>query len=1028
MKISGIRFLILAWLLVHLWPADSQAQYFGRNKPGYKSFKFDVTHTPNFEIYHYLKNDSLLTNFANWSEEWFYMHQRVFKDTFKTKNPIILYSHHSDFQQTNAINSIIGTTTGGVTESLKNRVVMPVAPTLAQTDHVLGHEMVHAFQFNRLLKSDSVKTFSMNNIPLWMTEGMAEYFSIGSVDPNTAMWMRDALVNDDFPTLKKLTAESKYFPYRYGHAFWAMVGKTWGDSIILPLYEKTAQYGYEKAIDSIFGIDAKTLSGLWKSAMDTHFGKYLSDSTDNIAGEKIISQKNGGSMNLSPSLSTDGKYLAFFSEKDVFTLDLFLADAKTGKIIKKLSSVTRNHEIDDFSFNESAGTWSPDSKKFAFVIFQKGKNKLAVIDVKRAKIIREIEFGNIASFSNPEWSPDGRYIAFSGLANGISDLWLFDMNTERITRLTNDFYSNIHPSWSPDGTNIVYSAEKINKNKPAKKFSFDLNIIDINTKSVRALDIFPGADNLNPCYSHDGKLIYFLSNADGFRNIYAYDTQSDEVSRITRYLTGISGLTPYSPAISTAGNSDLIAYTRYFKGKYEIFTASENDFTFEAMDRHHIDLEPGILPPLDHYTKNIIDTTLYTRAEQKIQISSDSIFDVPYQAKFRLDYISNSAGIGVSTGRYNTNNMSGSVSMIFSDMVGNNQLYSILSLNGEIYDFGGQVAYINQTKRFKWGANISHIPYRAGEMFLTTDTLTFKEDGEEYVLPVNDLVLDYIRMFEDNISFFTFHSLSQTRRIEAGLSSSWYYYRIDRYHNYIDDWGYSIGVKKERMPVPDGNNFQKIDFAYVVDNSFSGMTSPLRGRRARYQLEKYFGAVNFFTGLIDYRQYYYLKPIGLAFRLYHYGRYGSGSETNIVSPLYVGYPWMVRGYDNISFYNNMNYGYLGYNSLNYTILSGSKMAVGNLELRIPLTGPKVLALFKSKYFLTDFNLFFDGGLAWSKGENVRIAWKQGSFDEKIPVFSAGVSLRVNLLGYLVVEPYYAIPFQNGGWKNKTFGINFVPGW
>lgn len=48
--------------------------------------------------------------------------------------------------------------------------------------------------------------------------------------------------------------------------------------------------------------------------------------------------------------------------------------------------------------------------------------------------------------------------------------------------------------------------------------------------------------------------------------------------------------------------------------------------------------------------------------------------------------------------------------MIFSDIVGNNQLFSVLFLNGEIYDFGGQVAYINQTKIIKWGASVSHIP------------------------------------------------------------------------------------------------------------------------------------------------------------------------------------------------------------------------------------------------------------------------------------------------------------------------------
>ena len=77
-------------------------------------------------------------------------------------------------------------------------------------------------------------------------------------------------------------------------------------------------------------------------------------------------------MNISPSISPDGKYIAFFSEKNLFTLDLYLADAGTGKILKKLSSVVKNNEIDDFSFIESSGTWSPDGKQFAFVIFSKG--------------------------------------------------------------------------------------------------------------------------------------------------------------------------------------------------------------------------------------------------------------------------------------------------------------------------------------------------------------------------------------------------------------------------------------------------------------------------------------------------------------------------------------------------------------------------------------------------------------------------------------------------------------------------------
>ena len=58
--------------------------------------------------------------------------------------------------------------TGGVTEALKNRVIFPLTETWQQTDHVLGHELVHAFQYNSLINGDSTSLNSVRNLPLWM--------------------------------------------------------------------------------------------------------------------------------------------------------------------------------------------------------------------------------------------------------------------------------------------------------------------------------------------------------------------------------------------------------------------------------------------------------------------------------------------------------------------------------------------------------------------------------------------------------------------------------------------------------------------------------------------------------------------------------------------------------------------------------------------------------------------------------------------------------------------------------------------
>ncbi len=1014
-RIQQIILIQLCCLILSGQTVD--AQYFGRNKVGYKDFDFDVYQTPHFEIYHYLDNDSLLNDLAVSAEEWYARHQKMFRDTFQRKNPIILYNNQADFQQTNAVSGLIGTGTGGVTESLKNRVVMPVAYTHTQTDHVLGHELVHAFQYKTLTKPDSTAG-SFKNLPLWMVEGMAEYLSLGSIDPNTAMWMRDALLNNDFPTLKQLSRDSKYFPYRYGQAFWATIGKTWGDSIVVPLFRETARIGYDKALTNLLGVNAETFSGMWKNAMQVRFNDYLKDSLDRLTGTEILSGENSGRINVSPSMSPDGRYLAFYSEKDLFTLDLYLYDITEGKIVRKLASTLKNDEIDDLNFIESAGSWSPDGKRFAFVIFSQGMNKLAILDIEKNKITDEIEIDHLPSFINPAWSPDGQSIVVSGLREGSDDLYLYELKTGKIRKLTDDYGADIHPSWSSDGRKIVFAKERVNHEQNRKKFSFDIAVYDLETENVTTLDAFPGADNLNPVFSSDNGSVFFLSDKDGFRNIFRIDLSSGKVYRLTDYMTGVSGITAYSPAISMAPGSDRLSYTYYWKNGYRIYVAGTSEFNETEVDPHDVNLEACTLPPLNHVSSNIVDTSLYNRPPV-FNTSSDTFREVPYRPKFKLDYISN-VQAGVSAGRYGTG-LAGSVNMMFSDIIGNNQLFAALAANGEVFDFGGQVAYIQTKNKINWGASVSHIPYRTGYSGYQRDTLTIK--SEKY--PVNNYMTDLVRMFQDQISVFSYYPISRTRRLEAGASASLYYYRIDRYNNYFADNGILIGASKEKRPSPRGFNLQQVDLAYVEDNSYFGTTSPMQGHRSRLQIAKNFGALGFYSAVMDYRKYFFIKPVNLSFRLYHYGRYGREAESNLISPLFIGYPWLVRGYDNSSFYNASS---ADRKTLNIDQLTGSRMLVGNAEFRVPMTGPRSLSLIQSKYLYTDLNFFFDGGLAWNSDQPPSLKWQTDSPTEKIPVFSTGTSLRINVLGYLVIEPFYAIPLQNGGWNHGVFGVNFTPGW
>lgn len=1027
--------LILTFILVSV--LSVQAQYFGQNKVRYKNEDFKVLQTPHFEIYYYIKNEKLLKKFAQDAETWYKMHQEVFRDTFLKKNPIILYSNHPDFQQTTALNGEIGVGTGGVTEALKNRVIMPVLDLNSQTRHVLGHELVHAFQYHLLLEKDSISLENVGNTPLWMVEGMAEYLSVGKKDAFTSMWMRDALLNRDIPSLKDLTNSNKYFPYRYGQAFWTFVGSLYGDTTIVPLFKNTAKYGYENGIKYTFGYDDQTLSGLWKNSIEQHYRPLLkADSSQiKISGTKIIDNKNAGNMNVAPSISPNGKYLAFLSEKDLFGIDLFLADAKTGKIIRKLSSQIANSHIDDFNFIESAGTWSPDSKQFAFSIFSQGKNQMLIIDVANGNTISQTAMGKVEQFGNLTWSPNGKDIAFSGMIEGQSDIFSYNLSAKELTQITNDDYSDYAPSFSPDGNSIVFSSDRasiVSGNISAVN-PINLTIYNLISKTLTNVPVFPGANNLNAQFSGDSKRIFFLSNRDGFRNLYEFSLVDNSVKQLTDYFTGISGITEFSPAITVSRNDDIV-YSYYRYQRYTLYNSALSNFKSKTVNAQDVNFDAAILPPMENVGVNIVNSNL-GNFERFEKTTTDSMKTIPYTPKFRLDYLANS-GVGVSTSRFGTG-IQGGIMAMFSDILGRNQIIANLSINGEISDFGGLVGYINQQSRINWGVGVSHIPYTTGFRSLEL------YQGAATAQPVDTVSTNILRTFEDKLEIFGSYPFSKVHRFEAGGAFSYYSYRLDRFNNFYAAGNYPygyIGSNREKVSTTKAANLLGIPLkpfsiwqtnaSFIGDNSIFGLTAPLDGFRYRIGAEQYFGDFNFTAITTDVRKYFRAKPVTFAVRAYNYMRLGKDGEN--LFPLYVGYPYLIRGYDANSFYNSkrVNTGTFDINQL-----SGSKLAVFNFEVRLPFTGPKKLAQIPSKFLFSDLNLFFDAGLAWTEDSYISfknqpngVLLPNGTPIERVPALSAGISMRVNVFGYFVIEPYYAIPFQRKDVNVGIFGLTFAPGW
>src|SRR5688572_13071192 len=313
----------LAWLFASL---PVEAQYFGRNKVHYDRLEFQVLQTDHFDIYYYAEEEAATRHAARMAERWYVRFSQLFGHTFTRRQPLVLYASHPHFSQTNLTAGAPGEGIGGLTERAKSRIAMPFAAGLGETDHVLGHEIAHAFQID-IAKSVKGDAFTL---PGWFIEGMAEYLSLGPASAHTMMWVRDAAMHERLPTLKQLS-DARFFPYRYGHAFWSHLAGRHGDAVLGAVLRSRARGGAIGRIEEATGRTEDEVTRAWHESIDTPTGGTPPPAAE-IAGD------GAGRIHVAPSISPDGRHVMFLSERDRLSLDLFMADTDSGSVVRTIVS------------------------------------------------------------------------------------------------------------------------------------------------------------------------------------------------------------------------------------------------------------------------------------------------------------------------------------------------------------------------------------------------------------------------------------------------------------------------------------------------------------------------------------------------------------------------------------------------------------------------------------------------------------------------------------------------------------------
>ncbi len=289
----------------------------------------------------------------------------------------------------------------------------------------------------------------------------------------------------------------------------------------------------------------------------------------------LSERRSGGAIFLAPALSPNGEQIVFLSNgsflRGQIFIDLWLADARTGKRLKRLVKSTTNPEFEELRLLYSQSSFSPDGRTLAFTAQRKGKDVLYLLDVRKQKVIRRIDT-QLEGVTGPSWSPDGSRLVFSGHLGGISDLYIVQSDGKQLTQLTNDRHGDLQPQWSPDGKKIAFASDR--------GAETDFNVLrysawKISTYDLESgrIDVLPGQDahNINPMWSPDSRSIAYVSTRTGIQNLFLYELETSEHFQLTNVVGGITAATNYSPVISWARQADKLAITYYENGDYTIW-------------------------------------------------------------------------------------------------------------------------------------------------------------------------------------------------------------------------------------------------------------------------------------------------------------------------------------------------------------------------------------------------------------------------------------------------------------------------
>jgi len=518
----GRHALLILVVLSLLSPCVAWSQSFGKNKITGQHFDWHIHRTEHFDIHYYPSEAKLVPIMAAIAEEAYEKHSEDFEHELQGRTPLILYKSHKDFQETNIILQELHEGIGGFAELFKHRIVIPFTGSLEAFREVIFHELIHIFQYDIIYQKPHARIYSgefLYSPPIWFMEGMADYFAEDN-DAIGEMVVRDASMNNNIVPLPQLhnfnRLSSPYIGYKLGQLAVAYLTETYGREKIAEILQGLRQSrtkDINRVFQEVLGVELEEFDKAWRQTVRKRYWPLIEDRELPDLVAKNLTEESRYSHNIKPVWSPSGDIIAYVTGNEGF-LEIVLMSAKTGKRIERVTKRFFREKYEeirtDFGGFGRSLAWAPDGDRIAFIAKHHDANYLLEVNILTEELTQyfELDFDNVIS---PDYDGSGERIIFSALKEGQSDLYIIELLTGEVDRLTFDPFNDTHPSWHPITGEIVYTSERGAKNR--------LVLINRNQGTERLLT--DGTYNaISPSWTPDGKSILFCSDRQGIYDIH----------------------------------------------------------------------------------------------------------------------------------------------------------------------------------------------------------------------------------------------------------------------------------------------------------------------------------------------------------------------------------------------------------------------------------------------------------------------------------------------------------------------------